>query len=770
MSLAEATAQHRAGDRATAERLYRRALIAQPKDPATLHGFGVLCHETGRDQEALTLLARAVELAPNVAQYAANFGGMLSQFKYYDQAIACLQQALKSEPGHSDAMRNLALTFIEVGRANEARQPLLDLLRKSPQRADLWRLLGRAERLAGEALASTAAHRRASELDPQDYRCWSGWGLSLDQLGDGVAAVDAFQRALTLKPDDIETLCHLGIALRRQHRFSEALAVGGRALALEPGRAEAHHLMGTIHQERSEMALAAPYYLKAAELVPDSIESHSNLGLVMMRLGRLDLAIASFRKVLELSPGHESATAGLYTALRTACDWHAAEALEPALARQTKAALAAQRRPSESPLAQLCRQTDEKSRLALAEAWSAEVARRAHPPLAQIARMRQAARAGESERLRLGYLSSDFRDHAVAQLSAAVFGLHDRKRFEVVAYCANAEDSSLARQRIVKGCDRFVDVQSLGDRQLAERIAGEGIDILIDMNGLTSANRMSALALRAAPVQATWLGFPGTMGARFIDYLIADPVVAPAAHQPFFAEQLCRLPHCYLPHDPQEPIAREAMTRAQWGLPEQGLVFCSFNTPQKLDRATFDIWLGLLRDVAGSLLWLHGGDTLAQANLRKVAEAGEVDSRRLVFANRPAKPEHLARLALADIALDTRSYNGHTTSLDALWAGVPLVTELGAQFASRVAASALVAAGLPGLVARNAEQYTEIALKLAHDPQARASIRQALAEARGKAPLFDAPRFVRNLERGYETMMLRHRRGERPGPIDVRET
>jgi len=763
MSLAEALAQHRAGDRGTAERLYRRALIAQPNDPETLHGFGVLCHETGRDKEALTLLARAVHLAPSVAQYAANFGGMLSQFKYYDQAIACLQQALKVEPGHVDAMRNLALSLMEAGRAAEARKPLLDLLHKSPQRADLWRLLGRAERLSGQALASAAAHRRASELDPQDYRCWSGWGLSLDQLGDGVAAVNAFQQALTLKPDDIETLCHLGIALRRQHRFNEALAAGGRALALEPGRAEVHHLMGTIHQERGEMALAAPYYLKAAELVPDSIESHSNLGLVMMRLGRLDLAIASFRKVLQLSPGHESATAGLYTALRTACDWPVAEALEPELARQTRAALAAHRRPSESPLAQICRQTNDTSRLALAEAWSAEVARRAHPPLARI------ARGGQGERLRLGYISSDFRDHAVAQLSAAVFGLHDRNRFEVIAYCANAEDSSLARQRIVKGCDRFVDVQTLGDRQLAERIASEGIDILIDLNGLTAANRMSALALRAAPIQATWLGYPGTTGARFVDYLIADPVVAPPSHQPSFSEQLCRLPHCYLPHDPQEPIAQEVMSRAQWGLPEQSIVFCSFNAPQKLDRATFDIWLGLLRGVARSVLWLHGSDPLVQANLVKAAEAGGVDPRRLVFASRPAKPEHLARLALADIALDTRSYNGHTTSLDALWAGVPLVAELGAQFAARVAASALVAVGLPGLVARNGAQYAEIALKLARDPQARTSIRRTLAEARGKAPLFDAARFVRNLERGYETMVLRHRRGEQPAPIDVKE-
>ncbi len=762
MSLQEALTQHRAGDRNAAERLYRRALVAKPNDPEALHGFGVLCHETGRDNEALTLLVRAVQLAPNVPQYAANLGGMLSQFGQYDDAIKCLNAALRREPGHADALRNLALALMESGRPAESRAPLMQLLRQTPLRGDVWRLLGRAERLAGDMLAATAAYRRSVELEPQDARCWSGWGLVLDKLGDGLAALAAYEHALALKPDDVETLCHYGIALRRQHRFAEALAAASRAVALEPGRAEAHHLMGTIHQERGDMPLAAPCYLKAVELVPDAIETHSNLGLVMARLNRLDLAIESFRKVLALSPGHESATAGMYHALRSACDWEAAAALEQELTAQTKTALAAQRRPAESPLAQLTRDADGPARLALVTAWTADLARRARPPLPRI---EPRPRDG---RLRLAYLSSDFRDHAVAQLSAAIFGLHDRRRFEVTAYAACAEDASLARQRIAAGSERLVDVQALGNRQLAECIAQDGIDILVDMNGLTGSNRLGALALRPAPIQVTWLGFPGSSGARFIDYLIADPVVAPAAHQPFFAEQLCRLPHCYLPHDPEEPVAGEPVTRAKYELPEVALVFCSFNAPQKMDRATFDIWMNLLAEIPGSVLWLHAIGALAQANLRKRAEKRGIYSQRLIFAGRPSKPEHLARLALADIALDTRSYNGHTTSLDALFAGIPLVAELGSQFASRVAASALGAVGLPGLVAHNGEQYQEIALRLARDPVARQSIRAVLAQAR-RAPLFDAPRFVRNLERGYDIMIARHRRGERPSPIDIRE-
>jgi protein O-GlcNAc transferase len=765
MSAAEALAQHRAGDRAAAEKLYRRALVTGPNDPEVIHGYGVLCHETGRPSEALTLLLRAVQLAPGVAQYTANLGGVLSKFGRYSEAISCLQRALKTDPQHPDAMRNLALALMEAGRPAEARAPLLGLLRQSPERGDLWRLLGRAERLKGEHLAAACAFRRASELVASDHRCWDGLGLALDQLGDGLGAVAAFQRALTLRPDDAETLCHLGIALRKQHRCAEALAVAGRAIAREPNRAEAHHLLGTIHQEMGAMALAAPAYLRAIELVPTAAESHSNLGTVQVRLGRTEQAIGAFRRVLELSPGQESATAGLYAALRTICDWQAADAIGPELDRLTKAALAQHRRPSESPLAQLSRPCDEPTRLALAAAWSGDLARRARPPLPRIVTSRP-----RDGRIRLAYLSSDFRDHAVAQLSAAVFGLHERGRFEVTAYAANPEDPSVQRRRIAAGCERFIDVQALDNRQLAERIAQDGIDILVDLNGMTSGNRLAAMALRPAPIQATWLGFPGTSGASFIDYLIADPIVAPQAHQRFFSERICRLPHCYLPHDPDEPVAPGTITREQAGLPLQGLVFCSFNAPQKIDRETFAVWMRLLREVPGSLLWLHGVEMATQENLSAAAQTAQVDRQRLVFADRPSKPEHLRRLAIADIALDTRSYNGHTTSLDALFAGVPLVAELGEAFASRVAASALHSLGLPGLIARNAERYFEIALRLAQEPASRQSIRATLAAARNTAPLFDAPRFVRNLERGYEAMMACLARGEAPAPIDVKES
>jgi protein O-GlcNAc transferase len=762
MSLEAAVAQHQAGDRIAAERLYRRALAVRPNDPAVLHGFGVLCHETGRESEALTLIGRACQLAPGVAQYAANLGGVLSRFRRYDQAIAHLAHALKLDPGHQDAARNLALTLIESGQSAKAVRPLTALLRMSPQRADLWRLLGRAERQASQPLRGALAYQRAIQLAPQDYRAWDGLGLCLDDLGDGESAARAYQRALAAKPDETGVLCHLGLALRRQHRFAEALAAAGRAIACEPARAEAHHLLGTIRHEAGDMLGAANHYRRAIELSPGAIETRSNLASVLVRLDEYGPAIVEFRAVLAGDPNHESASAGLYGALRAVYDWKAADALEPHLAAQTAGALAAGKRPAETPLAFLSRTPDPAAALPLAAAWTADHARRAQSSLKRPAHPAH-------ERLRLAYLSSDFRDHAVAQLSAAVFGLHDRSRFEVFAYGTNVDDGSAPRRRIVEGVERFVDAGGLGDRQLATRIAEDGIDILIDMNGITAANRLGVLALRAAPIQACWLGFPGTTGAPFIDYLIADAVVAPPEHQHGFAERLCRLPHCYLPHDPGEKISGLPVSRTDCGLPAQGIVFCSFNQPQKLDPATFEIWCGLLSEFPGGVLWLHDRGQLACDNLRRAAAKRGIDPSRLVFADKPDKPRHLARLALADIALDTRAYNGHTTTLDALYVGVPVVAQLGTHFASRVAASALAAAGLPELIARNGDEYRRIAHGLAGDANARGLLRARLAAARNSAPLFDAMRFTRNLERGYEIMVARHRQGETPAPIDVQE-
>jgi predicted O-linked N-acetylglucosamine transferase (SPINDLY family) len=356
-------------------------------------------------------------------------------------------------------------------------------------------------------------------------------------------------------------------------------------------------------------------------------------------------------------------------------------------------------------------------------------------------------------------------------LIAGVFEHHDRARFETIAFSYGADDASPMRARLARSFDRFLDVRTMSDAAVASLIRDNEIDILVDLTGLTASARPGILALRPAPTQVNYLGFTGTMGASFIDYIVADPIVIPKTQQAFYTEKVAYLPDCYLPHDSKRQIAAETPSRTQAGLLERGFVFASFNNSYKFTSVVFDIWMRLLKAVDGSVLWLSQPNPAAMRNLRREAEARGVDPVRLIFAPRlPAPEDHLARLSLADLFLDTLPYNAHTTAMDALWAGLPVLTSVGDSFAGRVAASQLHAVGLPELIADSLQTYEEKAHALAHDPNAIVTLKAKLAANRGQCALFDTERFTRNLERAYRTMWLRTERGDPAQTFYVEET
>jgi len=358
-------------------------------------------------------------------------------------------------------------------------------------------------------------------------------------------------------------------------------------------------------------------------------------------------------------------------------------------------------------------------------------------------------------------VSGDFRRHAVAQLAIGVFEQHDRSRFETVALSLLPGDGTPIRHRLEKAFDRFIDVHEMGDDDVAGLLRDMEIDIAVDLTGFTEHSRTPIFARRPAGLQVNFLGFPGTMGAPYIDYIVGDPTTIPAEHQPYFQEKVAYLPHSYLPNDAARIIADRSFSRAEQGLPEQGFVFCTFNNLFKIRPEIFDIWMRLLRGVDGSVLWLPELIRTAMHNLRREAEARGVAGERICFAPFvPSPEEHLARLKLADLFLDTLPYNAHATTCDALWAGVPVLTRIGSSFAGRVGASALSAVGLPELITHTAEEYEALALKLAREPAMLKGLRDRLAHNRRVEPLFDTARFTRNLERAYRTMWERHQRGE----------
>jgi predicted O-linked N-acetylglucosamine transferase (SPINDLY family) len=367
----------------------------------------------------------------------------------------------------------------------------------------------------------------------------------------------------------------------------------------------------------------------------------------------------------------------------------------------------------------------------------------------------------------VGYISERFRNAATAHLMLQLFGLHDRNRITVHAYSFGKDDHSRYRQRLAQDADRFVDIRQYSDADAARCIPDDGVQILVDLMGHMQHNRMGILAFRPAPVQVTYLGYPGTTGARFMDYLIADHEVIPAGEDHSYSERLVRLPHSYQLNDNTQTVSEQPFDRRTCNLPEEGFVYCSFNTDYKIDGDTFSAWMRILDRVPDSVLWLLVRSPETRQNLSAAAVNAGIDNQRLIFADSLPKEEHLARIQLADLALDTLTVNGHTTTSDCLWVNLPVVTVKGLHFPSRVSASLLKAVGLPALVCGSVADYEDLAVTLAQDPQQLFRIKCLLGENKKRAALFDTQRTVRNLETAYLRMWDRHIQGLAPVSFSV---
>lgn len=695
-------------------------------------------------------------------------------------AAARYHEALRGDPDNADAHYYLALIACQQGRFAEG----ADLARKSlaaePRQARVHVLLGRAlDRLGtpGEALAS---FDRAIALDPNLAPAHGHRADVLGELGRPAEAIESYDRALALAPGAIEDWFNRGVALFAAGRCKEAIASFERVLAVKPDHVDAHlwrakslaalrrydeaidcvdRLIGQNRQEarawlgrgnlltdldRLKDALSA--YDLAVAANPNLAEAWRAKGGVLVRLARHEQAFQAFDRAFQLNPHLRRLAGQRIHAKQLLCDWTNIE-------RESDGLLAAIRRdepvsaafpllalPSSGADQLQCARLEAREQPVFPAVWQEEIY--------------------SHDRIRVGYLSADFREHAVAYLIAGLFEHHDRARFAVTALSHGPDQESPTRQRIARAVGQFIDVRGGSDQDVAEVVRRNEIDILVDLTGLTAYHRLGVLARRSAPVQVNYLGYPGTMGASFVDYILADPTVIPEAECRHHSEQVVWLPDSYQINDNKRQIAEAIPARGDCGLPESAFVFCSFNNSYKITPQIFDIWMRLLAAVEGGVLWLIEGDPAASANLRREAEKRGVSSRRIIFAPRADLPRHLARHRHADLFLDTLPYNAHTTASDALWACVPIITCLGSTFAGRVAASLLKAAGLDGLITNSLGEYEALALKLAREPAYLASIKKRLANNRNSCPLFDTMRTTRQIEAAYTMMWERFRRGE----------
>ena len=665
------------------------------------------------------------------------------------------QRRSAAKTGRGDAALAEAARLYESGRAREAGQLCRRILAAEPNNFVAWHVAGLAELQAGRHQGALDALSRALSLNSRIPDIHVAIAEALYHLGRDDDALGHYRRALTLNPNSLEAHYNAANLLLRQGRCDDAVAGYDRALALNPGLAQAFNNRGyaLFKLGRAEEAIAS--YDRALALNPDYAEALNNRGNAAAMLDRHEAAAADFARLVALDPGHPYARGALLSAQLYCCDWWNYDAG----VTQIVAGIAAGRRVA-VPYLSLSVLGSPELELQCARIYGGD-----HYPAQGVALWQGEIYA--HDRIRVAYLSADFHRHATSYLMAGLFEAHDRARFETTAISFGPDRQDDMRIRVAAAFDRFVDVRADGDGQVAQLLRDLEIDIAVDLKGYSEGARPGILAFRPAPVQVSYLGYPGTMGLDYIDYLLADRVIVPENEQPFYSERLACLPDTYQPNDAKRRIADRTPTRAEAGLPEAGFVFCCFNKHYKIAPPIFDLWIRLLRQVDGSVLWLLAGNDAAAANLRREAAARGVAAERLVFAPRVAPEDHLARHRVADLALDTLPYNAHTTASDALWAGLPMVTCRGSSFAGRVATSLLEAAGLPELIASDHAEYEALALALALDRGRLAAIRARLARHRDTFPLFDTARLTRHLEQAYEIMCERYRSGQPPAAFAV---
>jgi predicted O-linked N-acetylglucosamine transferase (SPINDLY family) len=752
--LRQGLALHQQGNLADAERIYGEVLRQQSNHFDALHLLGVIALQTRRTERAVELITKAIGLDAKVATAHSNLGSALHDLKRPAEALASYDKAIALKPDYAEAHYNRGNALSGLKRSEDALATYDRAIALKPDYAEAHSnrsvTLQDLKRPA-DALASCD---RAIALKPDYAEAYYNRGNALSDLKRPEEALASWDKAIALKPDYTEAYYIRGIALQYLNRPENALASYDRAICLRRDYAEAYYNRGNALSDlkRPEEALAS--WDKAIALKPDYAEAYYNRGSAFARLRRHDKAFAAYDKALALNSDLIGAESARLHSKMHICDWSNFDADCAHLISSVR------NENVNIPFQLLAIPSSSGDQLQCAKRWIANK----YPPSEKS--IWQGNRYDHS-RIRIAYLSADFYQHATSYLMAGMFECHDNSRFDVTAISIEADDNSELRQRLKAAFEHFIDARNYTDVQIADLVRGLEIDILIDLKGFTADSRTGILARRSAPIQVNYLGYPGTMGAPYIDYIVADQIVIPKTQWGFYSEKVVFLPNSYQVNDTKRSIADKALTRAELALPPTGFVFCCFNNNYKITPRIFDCWMRILKQVEGSVLWLLEDNANAASNLRKEAAARDVSTERLIFAKRMPLPEHLARHRLADLFLDTLPCNAHTSASDALWAGLPVLTSLGETFAGKVAASLLNAIRLPELITTTLEAYERMAIDLVMHPERLAIIKRKLAENRLTTPLFDTKLFTRHIEAAYRTMYERHQAGLAPDHIDV---
>ncbi len=657
------------------------------------------------------------------------------------EAEDCFEKALRLVPDRVSTLTNLSATKIKLKKFAEAKSLASKAIAADKANSEAYLVRGLVELEYKNWTEAVNCFDKAIEFKPDLAEAWSNKGATLNDMQQYEVALAHYAKAIEIKPDYAEAWSNKGVTLNSLRHYDEALAHYDKAIELKPDYAEAWSNKGVTLNDLQRFDEALAHYRRAVELKPDNAKGWYNQGVTYAELKQYDEAVASFDQAIRLKPDLDFlAGQAVYTRLKV-CNWdHFDSQIENLLSAVARGECAA------SPFSILAVSASEAVNAKAAQVWVKE---KCPPEISNVDFVNRTARSGK---VRLGYFSSDYHDHAISYLIAGLFEIHDKSKFELIAFSIGPDKNDGSRRRLIAAFDRFIDVRDKSDREVAQLSRQLGIDIAIDLNGFTQHARSGIFACGAAPIQVNYLGYPGSMSAGYMDYIVADKTIIPEANRPLFSEKIVYLPHSYQANDARKPISDKRFTRSELGLPESGFVFCCFNNNHKINPTTFDSWMRILEQVDNSVLWLFEDSLAAAKNLRKEVVKRRISADRLIFARVMKLPEHLARHRAADLFLDTLPYNAHTTASDALWSGLPVLTLIGNTFAGRVAAGLLNAIELPELIMTTREAYEAKAVELANAPSKLGRLKEKLAGNRLTAPLFDTRLFCKHIESAYSEM------------------
>jgi predicted O-linked N-acetylglucosamine transferase (SPINDLY family) len=704
---------------------------------------------------AVESFSKAIELRPGYAEAYFGRGNALQALEQFQAAVESYDKTIELNPLHAEAYNNRGSARHSLEQYQAALEDYDRAVLLKPEYADAHSNRGNVLEVLGRSEAALESCDRAISLNPALADAHYNRGNVLYRMKQYQAALESYEVAAQLKPDNVKALNNRGSALNAVERYEEALECFEKVVLQQPDYADAWYNRGNSLQALKQYPAALESYNQAIELKPGHAEAWFNRGNVLHAGKRYEAALACYDKAIQLRPDYEYARGIRLHMRRFMCDWEGVEGecreLEERIARGERVSVP-------FPVLSVSDSPEVHRQVAAIQVEDKFPPSSAAGPIARRARR---------DRIRIGYYSADFHNHATSYLMAELFERHDRSRFEVLGFSFGVDATDEMRRRVSGAMDRFLDVRSLPDLEVTRLSRDLEVDIAVDLKGFTQDCRTGIFAGRAAPIQVSYLGYPGTMAAGYIDYLIADATLIPEAGRQHYTEKLVYLPDSYQVNDSRRQISARACMRADEGLPDGAFVYCCFNNAYKISPEVFDVWMRVLRRVEGSVLWLLEENGWVAGNLRKEAVRRGIAGERLVFAKPAPQAEHLARQRLADLFLDTLPYNAHTTASDALWAGLPVLTRMGESFPSRVAASLLRAIGLPELVTTAAAEFEELAVELARDGERYRELRQRLEQNRMRTPLFDIRAFAGHLEAAYSAMYERYQAGLAPEDIAI---